>query len=160
MERGRPGDALPSEASLCATFGVSRMTARQALQELSNAGLVDRRRGQGTFVASRPVHRRAGVFLSFTEEMERRGLHASSRLLSGGLDRARPEEQRDLALDPGQDVVRVVRVRFADGVPLALEDAALPPAYAEVLGASSSTARCTTRWRRWGGRSPRGHSAR
>ena len=120
---------------MCATFGVSRMTARQALQELTNAGLVDRRRGQGTFVASRPVHRRAGVFLSFTEEMERRGLRASSQLLTAGLDRARPDEQRDLGLSAGDEVVRIVRARFADGVPIALEDAALPSVYAPVLGA-------------------------
>ena len=135
VERARPGDPLPSEASLCATFGVSRMTARQALQELSKAGLVDRRRGQGTFVASRPVHRRAGVFLSFTEEMERRGLHASSKVLSAGLDRSRPEEQRDLGIAAGDEVVRIVRARFADGVPLALEDAALPAAYLDVVQA-------------------------
>jgi GntR family transcriptional regulator len=135
VDRSRPGDPLPSEAALCATFGVSRMTARQALQELTNAGLVDRRRGQGTFVASRPVHRRAGVFLSFTEEMERRGLQASSHLLSAGLDRARPEEQRVLGLDVGDQVVRIVRSRLADGVPLALEDAALPATYAAALDA-------------------------
>jgi GntR family transcriptional regulator len=134
VDRSRPGDALPSEASLCATFGVSRMTVRQALQELTNAGLVDRRRGQGTFVASRPVHRRADVFLSFTEEMERRGLHASARVLSSGLQRARPEEQRDLGLSAGDEVVRIVRARFANGIPLALEDAALPAVYATVLG--------------------------
>jgi GntR family transcriptional regulator len=135
IERATPGDPLPTEAELCTRFGVSRMTVRQAVQELANAGLVDRRRGQGTFVASRPVHRRAGVFLSFTEEMARRGMAASSRIVAARLDRARPEEAHDLDLAPGDQVVRIERVRLADGVPIAFEDAALLSRYAPVLDA-------------------------
>jgi GntR family transcriptional regulator len=133
VEGARPGDPLPSEAELCERFSVSRMTVRQALQELTNDGLVERRRGQGTFVAHRPVHRRPGVFLSFTEEMHRRGAQATSRLLSAGLDDPRRPEAEDLGLAPGSRVVRVVRVRLADGVPVALEDAALVPGLAGVL---------------------------
>src|SRR5919106_6855081 len=133
VEGARPGDPLPSEAELCERFSVSRMTVRQALQELTNDGLVERRRGQGTFVAHRPVHRRPGVFLSFTEEMNRRGVRASSRLLSAGLDDPRQPEALDLGLAPDSQVVRVVRVRLADGVPVALEDAALVPELRDVL---------------------------
>jgi GntR family transcriptional regulator len=133
VEEAGPGDPLPSEAELCERFSVSRMTVRQALQELSNDGLVERRRGQGTFVAHRPVHRRPGVFLSFTEEMNRRGAQATSRLLSAGLDDPRRTETLDLGLAPDSQVVRVVRVRLADGVPVALEDAALVPALGWVL---------------------------
>lgn len=130
-----PGDALPTEAELCARFGVSRMTVRQALQELTNAGLVDRRRGKGTFVAGRPMHRRAGVFLSFSEEMAWRGKAATSRLVAAGVAPARPEEVAELLLAPGADVVRVERVRLADGVPIAFEDAAVLPEYAGALDA-------------------------
>ena len=133
VEGARPGDPLPSEAELCERFSVSRMTVRQALQELTNDGLVERRRGQGTFVAHRPVHRRPGVFLSFTEEMHRRGAQATSRLLSAGLDDPRRPETLDLGLAPDSQVVRVVRVRLADGVPVALEDAALVPELGWVL---------------------------
>jgi GntR family transcriptional regulator len=129
------GDALPTEAALCAEFDVSRMTVRQALQELSAAGLVDRQRGRGTFVAARPMHRRPGVFLSFTEEMARRGKVATSRLISVRMDAARPEELADLVLDAGSQVVRVERVRLADGVPIALEDAAVLDVYRAVLDA-------------------------
>src|SRR4029450_9434777 len=133
VEGARPGDPLPSEAELCERFSVSRMTVRQALQELTNDGLGERRRGQGTFVAHRPVHRRPGVFLSFTEEMHRRGAQATSRLLSAGLDEPRRPRAEDRGLAPGSRVVRVVRVRLADGVPVALEDAALVPELAGVL---------------------------
>jgi len=133
VEGARPGAPLPSEAELCERFSVSRMTVRQALQELTNDGLVERRRGQGTFVAHRPVHRRPGVFLSFTEEMNRRGMQASSRLLNAGMDDPRRSEALDLGLAPGSQLLRVVRVRLADGVPVALEDAALVPELGGVL---------------------------
>ena len=105
VEGAGPGDPLPSEAELCEQFSVSRMTVRQALSELTNDGLVERRRGQGTFVAHRPVHRRPGVFLSFTEEMNRRGVQATSRLLGAGMDDARRSETLDLGLAPGDEVV-------------------------------------------------------
>jgi GntR family transcriptional regulator len=133
VEGASPGAPLPSEAELCERFSVSRMTVRQALQELTNDGLVERRRGQGTFVAHRPVHRRPGVFLSFTEEMNRRGMQATSRLLSAGMDDPRRAETLDLGLAPGSQVVRIRRVRLADGVPVALEDAALVPELGGVL---------------------------
>src|SRR5215203_6856679 len=133
VEGAPPGAPLPSEAELCERFSVSRMTVRQALQELTNDGLVERRRGQGTFVAHRPVHRRPGVFLSFTEEMNRRGVQATSRLLSAGMDDPRRSETLDLGLATDSKVVRVVRVRLADGVPVALEDAALVPELGWVL---------------------------
>ena len=133
VDQAVPGDPLPSEAELCARFSVSRMTVRQALQELTNEGAVERRRGQGTFVANRPLHRVPGVFLSFTEEMVRRGLQPSSRLVSAGLDHPRTAEAVDLGLAPGAEVVRLVRVRLADGVPVALEDVALVPELADVL---------------------------
>jgi GntR family transcriptional regulator len=116
VEGARPGAPLPSEAELCERFSVSRMTVRQALQELTNDGLVERRRGQGTFVAHRPVHRRPGVFLSFTEEMNRRGVQATSRLLGAGMDEPRRSESLDLGLAPGSQVVRIARVRLADGL--------------------------------------------
>ena len=109
------------------------MTVRQAIQELAVAGLVDRQRGRGTFVAARPMHRRPGVFLSFTEEMARRGMTATSRLVSAGIDAARPEEVADLRLPDGADVVRVERVRLADGVPIAFEDAAVLTDHRAVL---------------------------
>jgi GntR family transcriptional regulator len=133
VEGAPPGAPLPSEAELCERFSVSRMTVRQALQELTNDGLVERRRGQGTFVAHRPVHRRPGVFLSFTEEMNRRGMQATSRLLRAGMDDPRRSETLDLGLAPNSQVVRVIRVRLADGVPVALEEAALIPELRGVL---------------------------
>src|SRR5687767_15766889 len=81
IRAAQPGDPLPSDAELCERFGVSRMTARQAVQRLANEGLLYRVSGRGTFVAQDPVHRRMNTLLSFTEEMARRGLTARSQIL-------------------------------------------------------------------------------
>ncbi len=121
-----PGDALPSESELAAQFRVSRMTARQAVQNLAAEGLVQRRRGAGTFVTPRPIHRHEGSLMSFTEDMRRRGMKASSRLLEAGLRPATSADLEALRLADGARVVAISRLRLADGVPLAIEQAALP----------------------------------
>jgi GntR family transcriptional regulator len=131
--RSAPGDPLPSESELATRFGVSRMTARQAVQNLAAEGLVQRRRGAGTFVAPRPIHRHEGSLLSFTEDMRRRGMKASSRLLEAGLHAATTADLDALRLPDGARVVAISRLRLADGVPMAIEHAALPAECAGVL---------------------------
>lgn len=130
-----PGDPLPSEAELAAQFAVSRMTARQAVQNLALEGLVQRRRGAGTFVAETPMHRHAGPLMSFTEDMRRRGKKASSKLLAAHLTEPDPTDIDALHIDEGTRVVRISRLRLADNVPLAIEHATLPAECAGVLAA-------------------------
>src|ERR1700722_12411594 len=77
------GDAVPSERDLARTYEVSLMTARHALAGLEREGLVDRRRGVGTFVATPKIH--FNRLASFTEQMASRGLPARSRILCSGL---------------------------------------------------------------------------
>ena len=137
--RSAPGDPLPSESELATRFGVSRMTARQAVQNLAAEGLVQRRRGAGTFVAPRPIHRHEGSLMSFTEDMRRRGMKASSRLLEAGLQAATTADLDALRLPDGARVVAISRLRLADGVPLAIEHAALPAECAGVLADNLET---------------------
>jgi len=130
---GREGDALPSESELSVQFGVSRMTARQAVQNLAAEGLVSRRRGAGTFIAPRPLHRHSGPLMSFTEDMRRRGLAASSTLLSAQLREATTPESDALRLGDRPRVVAIGRLRLADATPMAIEHTALIPDCAPVL---------------------------
>ena len=102
----QPDDPLPSDAMLCEEFGVSRMTARNAVQRLSQEGLVYRVPGRGTFVAEPHVHRQAGHLLSFTEEMRRRGRAPTSRLLAREVREPGPAEASRLRLEPGAEVRR------------------------------------------------------
>jgi DNA-binding GntR family transcriptional regulator len=119
----QPDSPLPSEAQLCEEFGVSRMTARAAVQRLVQDGLVYRVPGRGTFVAASRANRTAGHILSFSDEMRRKGRTPSSRVIEHRRRRANPEEERRLGVS---EVLVLRRVRLADGKPVAVERAAFP----------------------------------
>lgn len=125
---GRLGeqDALPSERDLAESFGVSRVTVRKALHELSTEGLLQQRQGAGTFVNRGPhVEQRLSALTGFSEDMDSRGLKAGSRWLSRSVGTASPTEILALGLTPGATVARLHRLRLADGVPVAEELAVL-----------------------------------
>jgi GntR family transcriptional regulator len=128
-----PGDPLPSDAQLCEEFGVSRMTARNAVQRLTHEGLVTRVPGRGTFVAEPLARRRAESLVRFSAEMRRRGRRPSSRLLVRRLREPTPAEREQLRLREGEHVVAVVRVRLADDQPVAVESATIPGACAPAV---------------------------
>jgi GntR family transcriptional regulator len=128
-----PDSPLPSDAQLCEEFGVSRMTARNAVQRLVQEGLVYRLPGKGTYVAESGAHREASNLTNFTKEMRRRGRTPSSRLLERELRAAGELELRRLQLDEGAEVVSVRRIRLADGEPVAIEHAVLRPEAADAV---------------------------
>jgi GntR family transcriptional regulator len=128
-----PHAPLPSDTQLCEEFGVSRMTARGAVQQLVRDGLVYRVPGRGTFVAPAAANRTASRILSFSDEMRRRGREPHSRVIERGRREASADEQRRL----GEAEVFVLRrVRAADGEPVALETAVFPASrVADILAA-------------------------
>ncbi|HET8727378.1 MAG TPA: GntR family transcriptional regulator [Alphaproteobacteria bacterium] len=127
VERGilKVGDALPGERYLAQSMGVSRVTVRRAIDDLVNDGLLVQRQGAGTFVATRVVQP-LSLLTSFSEDMLARGMRPSSVWLEKAIGRATPEEAMALNLPPGAEVVRLARVRIADGTPMALERASVP----------------------------------
>ncbi|MFC6600901.1 GntR family transcriptional regulator [Ectobacillus funiculus] len=78
----QPGDMLPSEREYAELINVSRMTVRQAMNNLVDGGYLYRQKGRGTFVAEKKVEQELGSLTSFTEDMKARGLVPSSKLLS------------------------------------------------------------------------------
>jgi GntR family transcriptional regulator len=128
-----PDDLLPSDAQLCAEFGVSRMTARNAVARLAQEGIVYRVPGRGTFVAEPPVHRQASSLLSFSAEMRRQGRNPTSRLVEGTVRAAEAGERGRLRLGRRGKVVVIRRLRLADEQPVAVESAILPAELAEGL---------------------------
>jgi len=128
-----PGDRLPSDAELCDRFEVSRMTARQAMQLVAADGLIERRRGAGTFIRSQPVLRDLGSPLSFSESMRRRGMTATSRVLKWSEISPSGEERSALRLAPDDNAQMLERLRLADGTPMAIERVVMPLALARSL---------------------------
>lgn len=135
----RPGDALPSDSELCAEFGVSRMTARSAMQLLADEGLIERVPGRGSFVAEPSTHRRADRLMSFSREMARQGRVPSSRIVTREIRPARSVDAAGLNVREGDPVVVLQRVRCADGVPVALETAVLERRVAPAVMAADVT---------------------
>jgi GntR family transcriptional regulator len=122
-----PGDSLPAEREMAARTGLSRVTVRRAVQALVDAGKLIQRRGSGTYVAPRVerLEQALSLLTSFTEDMARRGKAVRSDWRARGLHAPAPEEVMALGLGAGDRVARLERVRLADGVPLAIERAAL-----------------------------------
>ncbi|MEP6640025.1 MAG: GntR family transcriptional regulator [Chloroflexota bacterium] len=129
----RPGERLPSDTELCAEFGVSRMTARNAMQRLAEDGLIARQPGRGSFVAAPPAHRRANRLMTFTQEMLRRGRVPSSRMLTRVIRPSSNAEAASLEIPPRQPVVHLRRLRCADEEPIALESTVLIGACADAV---------------------------
>ena len=121
-----PGERLPPERELAGRFAVSRMTVRHALASLQRRGLVARHvgRGGGTFV-SEPKLELAGL-AALSDQLRALGLEAGARVLSARELPAAPDVARALELRPGAPVYELVRVRLADGAPVALERGAYP----------------------------------
>jgi GntR family transcriptional regulator len=128
-----PGDRLPSDAELCEKFGVSRMTARQAMQLVAVEGTVERRRGAGTFVKATVVSRELGSPLSFSESMRARGMEASSATLEWGKAKPTDDERHALQLRGGQAAWVLERLRLADGEPMAIERVVMPQTLAQQM---------------------------
>lgn len=114
------GTLIPSEHELCTSHGVSRITVRRAIDDLIRDGLLTRLHGRGTVVADG----RPGTAASGGAPMDLRGFHrqrteeghrVSSRVLAQGLVLAPPEIALALRLDPGDQLVRIDRLRSVDG---------------------------------------------
>jgi GntR family transcriptional regulator len=136
-----PGQALPPERALAESFSTSRTTIRQALRELTIEGRLVRMQGRGTFAALPKVAQPLQL-TSYTEDMRRQGLAASSRLLAVGHVNADDELARRLDVRPHARVVRIERLRMAREEPMAIEtthlDASRFPGLAKRLGGSGS----------------------
>lgn len=118
-------DRLPSERELAEAYGVSRMTARQALQLLQQSGFSRTQVGKGTYATRPQIDQELRELTSFTKDMTQRGLRPRSCVLAAELRRADDESAAQLQTVVGEELVVLQRVRLADEKPIALETAHL-----------------------------------
>ncbi|MBR7654497.1 GntR family transcriptional regulator [Brucella oryzae] len=121
-----PGSQLPPEERLIERFGFSRTTIRKAVENLVARGLVEIRRGKGTFVAQPKVTQELTQLTGFVEDMQALGRAATAQLLDKEIVPADADVARQLALPSGALVMRIRRVRLADGVAMSLDETYLP----------------------------------
>ncbi|WP_404330140.1 phosphonate metabolism transcriptional regulator PhnF [Mesobacillus maritimus] len=117
----QPGESLPSEREYAEKFEISRMTARQALNQLVNNGYLYRVQGKGTFVADKKIEKPLVGITSFTEDMLARGMKPSSELLHFELIPATEHIANQLQIKEHRPVYEIKRIRLADDVPMAIE---------------------------------------
>lgn len=138
---GNPGDKLPTERALQLQFGVSRQTVRNALKYLIDRGLIYNQQGSGTYVADRSQASYIPRICSYTEDMRRRGLEASTRMIATRWVEADEEISTHLLVPVGSQVLYARRIRLADGEPIGFERVYLvPDAARTVLDLATSQA--------------------
>src|SRR6201987_1021245 len=115
----KPGDLVASERELARLHSVSLMTARHALASLEREGMVERRRGVGTFVAAPKIH--FNKLMSYTEQMAARTLTAGAKILFAKIVDNENEAAARLSLPPNSGIIKLERLRHASGEPFALE---------------------------------------
>ena len=122
----RPGDRMPTERELAERYGCSLITIRHALSELVREGRIERTRGRGTYVLQPRIDRDIAGAMSFSEEMQRRGLDPATRVVTARIEPAGDAIAGSLGIAADAPVVYLERVRLGGGEPLLLEQARLP----------------------------------
>jgi len=124
----KPGDALPPERAIVSATNLSRVTIRKALDVLVREGLLRQRHGSGTYVSDRPerIEQSLGVLTGFSADMTSLGHVPSVKWLQRAYAMPTPTEAMMLGLSPGEQVLKLHRLRLADGQPLAVELAVVP----------------------------------
>ena len=124
-----PESKIPTETELSETYSVSRITIRRAIEDLSNAGYLVKRRGLGTFVCAPRMRRnvlRGKAPKSFTDICRESGHVPSARLIKKEIVPPRPDECEFFGIDENELVIHIQRVRMADGLPIFEENMFLP----------------------------------
>jgi GntR family transcriptional regulator len=122
FQRMNPNSLIPSARELSKTYKVSAMTVRQALVALQQEGMIHSVPGLGTFVSDHRMSKRL-TFVSFSQEVLERGMTPTSKIVSA--IKTSVKEQviaESLGISVGDQVYKIERVRFADKIPMALEE--------------------------------------
>ncbi|MBX4869108.1 MULTISPECIES: GntR family transcriptional regulator [Rhizobium] len=124
----KPGAALPGERDLAEALKLGRVTVRTAYRDLMAAGALESRHGSGTFVSGKVERMEQSLWRlsSFSADMRSRGRLPAARILSQEVNTPSPEESFLLGLGGDEPVLRLDRLRLADGLPLAIERAVVP----------------------------------
>jgi GntR family transcriptional regulator len=121
------GGIIPSERELAKHFGISRMTVRQALNEMVAEGVLVREKGIGTFVSKRKIQQKN--ISSFSETVRAKGMVPSTKVLYFKKETAGDDISAKLDISKNEQVYAVKRLRLANGIPVGLEQVYIPVSF-------------------------------
>jgi len=124
---------IPSEAELCARYGISRVTVRKALSDLTEEGLLLRIQGKGTFIAMPRLEKNLAAVTGFTESCHLMGKRPSAVVLQTVCVKPSVKDAQELALAADAQAIAVLRLRLADDMPVMLEENVFSVAYSYLL---------------------------
>lgn len=122
-----PNDKMLSERGICEQYGVSRTTVRLAMAELEHMGYIYKRHGKGTFVAA--INKNSQNLMdsySFTDHMKQLDKKPSTKVLAFEILESTQYFAENLGIIPGEKMIKITRLRLADGLPMMLERTYLP----------------------------------
>ncbi len=129
------GGMIPSEIQLSQKYNVSRNTAQRAINELVHEGVLSRKQGVGTFVVSPKIEQALTGFYSFSQTMRNQGIEASAKVLSLTKEIANKVQAKYLNIMPGDELFVLKRIRYANSVPIMLDESRIPVALAPNIDA-------------------------
>ena len=120
------GSKIPTERELCDLYKVSRITVRQALNDLENEGYLSRKQGKGTYVTAPRIEQRLSRFYSFSEEIRKMGFTPDTKVISFDVVKADKYHSGKLNTEEGTEIYSIRRLRLADNKPFAMETSFIP----------------------------------
>ena len=120
------GELIPSEHQLAEKYKVSRYTAQRAINELVNDGVLSRRQGFGTFVATPKIEQSLSGFYSFSQALGSQGIPTSTKVISMTKNLSTLDQAKFLAINPGEEVYSLRRIRYANNTPIMIDASIIP----------------------------------
>lgn len=129
----KKGQKIPTEIEMSKLYNVSRITVRNALEELAKENLLIRKQGKGTFINTEKISRGISGTKSFSEMCRETGCKPGAKVIKCVIEDANDMDLKVLQLEPNSKIIVIERIRYADGVPVAFEISRLPERFVFLL---------------------------
>ncbi|MBT2287653.1 GntR family transcriptional regulator [Paenibacillus albidus] len=129
----KPGDKLPTELELSENNQVSRVTVRAALDSLTTEGYLVRIPGKGTFITKDKIKKNVAETIGFSATCKLQNKIPGARVIKCVIEDATLSDQDHLGLKPGDKIINIERIRYADNVPISVEYSRFPSSYSFLL---------------------------